>query len=170
MVAVSFGSYASSAFANNDPNAVKFFAVLLVLAMTALNIAGLNARRSCPEPSSSSWSWHPGPVRSRDAPQHQPRLARPSRLPERQKILSSVALTFFAFLGFGVVTFTAKDLAVRSPAASCDLPSHRHRDGRLRSRRPGRVRDADRRPGHPVRADRDCRGCASRFWATLAFC
>ena len=26
-------------------------------------------------------------------------------------IVSSVALTFFAFLGFGVVTFTAKDLA-----------------------------------------------------------
>ncbi|HXQ57842.1 MAG TPA: amino acid transporter, partial [Actinomycetes bacterium] len=25
--------------------------------------------------------------------------------------MSSVALTFFAFLGFGVVTFTAKDLA-----------------------------------------------------------
>src|SRR3954466_5948001 len=40
MVAVSFGSYASSAFANNDPNAVKVFAVLLVIAMTLLNIAG----------------------------------------------------------------------------------------------------------------------------------
>ena len=26
-------------------------------------------------------------------------------------IFSSVALTFFAFLGFGIVTFTAKDLA-----------------------------------------------------------
>src|SRR3954470_16504685 len=33
MVAVSFGSYASSAFANNDPTMVKVFAGLLVIAM-----------------------------------------------------------------------------------------------------------------------------------------
>ena len=33
------------------------------------------------------------------------------RLPRDADIVSSVALTFFAFLGFGVVTFTAKDLA-----------------------------------------------------------
>ena len=35
----------------------------------------------------------------------------PSTYPGVQAIVSSVALTFFAFLGFGVVTFTAKDLA-----------------------------------------------------------
>ena len=39
--------------------------------------------------------------------------------------MSSVALTFFAFLGFGVVTFTAKDLS--DPDASsrgrCSWPS-----------------------------------------------
>src|SRR3954454_2092118 len=40
MVAVSFGSYASSVFANNDPAWVKIFAVVLVVAMTFLNIAG----------------------------------------------------------------------------------------------------------------------------------
>ena len=39
-------------------------------------------------------------------------------LPERPHIVSSVALTFFAFLGFGVVTFTAKDL----PDPSRQLP------------------------------------------------
>ena len=37
------------------------------------------------------------------------RLA-PSTYPPARDIISSVALTFFAFLGFGVVTFTAKDL------------------------------------------------------------
>ena len=31
--------------------------------------------------------------------------------PPLRDIVSSVALTFFAFLGFGVITFTAKDLA-----------------------------------------------------------
>jgi amino acid transporter len=34
-----------------------------------------------------------------------------SGYPSLQDIVASVALTFFAFLGFGVVTFTAKDLA-----------------------------------------------------------
>src|SRR5687768_12227769 len=40
MVAVSFGSYASASFANGDPAWEKGFAVAIVLAMTALNVAG----------------------------------------------------------------------------------------------------------------------------------
>jgi amino acid transporter len=40
-----------------------------------------------------------------------PSLLAPSKYPSVQHIVSSVALTFFAFLGFGVITFTAKDLA-----------------------------------------------------------
>ena len=40
-----------------------------------------------------------------------PALLAPSGYPGVQDIVSGVALTFFAFLGFGVVTFTAKDLA-----------------------------------------------------------
>ncbi len=50
-----------------------------------------------------------------------------SGYPSLQDIVSSVALTFFAFLGFGVVTFTAKDLATLSRTASSDLPRTRHR-------------------------------------------
>jgi amino acid transporter len=111
MVAVSFGSYASDAFANGDPAWAKGFAVAVVIAMTFLNVAGstfvarvqslivfvvvgilagfalvtiANIDRS---------------------------LLAPSGYPGAQDIVSSVALTFFAFLGFGVVTFTAKDLA-----------------------------------------------------------
>ena len=34
-----------------------------------------------------------------------------SGYPSLADIVSSVALTFFAFLGFGVITFTAKDLS-----------------------------------------------------------
>jgi amino acid transporter len=34
-----------------------------------------------------------------------------SGYPPLRDIVSSVALTFFAFLGFGVITLTAKDLA-----------------------------------------------------------
>ena len=40
-----------------------------------------------------------------------PSLLAPSGYPPLRDIVSSVALTFFAFLGFGIMTFTAKDLA-----------------------------------------------------------
>ena len=40
-----------------------------------------------------------------------PHLLAFSGYPSLRDIVSSVALTFFAFLGFGVITFTAKDLA-----------------------------------------------------------
>ena len=40
-----------------------------------------------------------------------PSLLAPSKYPPAQDIISAVALTFFAFLGFGIITFTAKDLA-----------------------------------------------------------
>jgi amino acid transporter len=43
MVAVSFGSYASAAFADGSTTWIKGFAVLLVLAMTLLNIVGSQA-------------------------------------------------------------------------------------------------------------------------------
>ena len=39
-----------------------------------------------------------------------PALLAPSGYPGVREIIASVALTFFAFLGFGVITFTAKDL------------------------------------------------------------
>src|SRR5207342_141165 len=47
-----------------------------------------------------------------------PHLLAFSGYPPVKDIVSSVALTFFAFLGFGVVTFTAKDL----PNPSRQLP------------------------------------------------
>jgi amino acid transporter len=114
MVAVSFGSYASSMLAGDSDVSqvwVKVFAALIVLVMTAVNIAGsgLVARAQTVivyvvlgiltvfavvtlanmHPSLLAFSGYP-PVRD---------------------IVASVALTFFAFLGFGIITFTAKDLA-----------------------------------------------------------
>src|SRR4051794_13727219 len=46
-------------------------------------------------------------------PSPQPRITYSKKPPAEgfADIVSSVALTFFAFLGFGVITFTAKDLA-----------------------------------------------------------
>ena len=111
MVAVSFGSYASSVFTNNDANAVKVFAVLLVAVMTLLNVAGSTIVARVQSvivfvvvgilglfAIVTILNIHPG-------------YLDPASYPSVEKIISSVALTFFAFLGFGVVTFTAKDLA-----------------------------------------------------------
>ena len=71
--------------------------------------------------------------------------------PPFSDIVASVALTFFAFLGFGVVTFTAKDLA--DPARQ--LPRAMYlalgiATVDLRRRRARRVRHADRRRGDRV--------------------
>ncbi|HKO33915.1 MAG TPA: APC family permease [Candidatus Limnocylindria bacterium] len=115
MVAVSFGSYASSAFTGGDDGWVKPFAVILVVAMTLLNIAGstfvarvqslvvfvvvgILAMFAIVTIFNVDWS-----------------LLAPSGYPSIRHIVSSVALTFFAFLGFGIVTFTARDL--KDPAS-----------------------------------------------------
>jgi amino acid transporter len=110
MVAVSFGSYASSAFAHNDPLALKAFAAGLAIVMTILNIAGSTIVARVQSlivfvvvgilalfaiVTIANWN---------------PSLLAPSGYPSIQHIVSSIALTFFAFLGFGVVTFTARDL------------------------------------------------------------
>jgi len=111
MVAVSFGSYLGSAIGNTSLVVTKLFAVGIVIVMTFLNIAGstLVAR-----------------VQSVivfivvgiltlfsvvTIANLNPTLLAPANYPPAQDIISSVALTFFAFLGFGIVTFTAKDLA-----------------------------------------------------------
>src|SRR4051794_30512620 len=111
MVAVSFGSYASAAVLDHESEAwTKFFAVLVIVAMTGLNILGSEAVARTQtlvvvivigiltifavstlvnlDPDLLSFSTYPG----------------------FGDIVASVALTFFAFLGFGVITFTAKDL------------------------------------------------------------
>jgi len=110
MVAVSFGSYASTLFANDSHVWAKVFAGLVVVAMTGVNIAGSKVV-----------------VRAQSAivfvvigilvvfavvtiANMEPSLLAPSGYPPVRDIFASVALTFFAFLGFGIVTFTAKDL------------------------------------------------------------
>src|SRR6478609_3034654 len=110
MVAVSFGSYASSAVADND-HWVTAFAILVVLVMTALNVLGsaVVARAQTlvvivVVGILSVFSVATLAILDTS-------LLAFSGYPSFGQIVSSVALTFFAFLGFGVITFTAKDLA-----------------------------------------------------------
>jgi amino acid transporter len=110
MVAVSFGSYLGSAVGNTSLVATKLFAVAIVLVMTFLNVAG---------------STFVARVQSAivfvvvgilalfsvvTIANFDPTLLAPANYPGVQDIVASIALTFFAFLGFGIVTFTAKDL------------------------------------------------------------
>jgi amino acid transporter len=111
MVAVSFGSYASAAFADGSTTWIKVFAVLLVLAMTLLNIVGSQAVARTQTiivyvVLTILTLFAVTTLANLDLD-----LLAFSGYPPLRDIVSSVALTFFAFLGFGVVTFTAKDLA-----------------------------------------------------------
>ncbi|MFE5670421.1 APC family permease [Agromyces sp. NPDC056523] len=110
MVAASFGGYTSEAFAGDSPAWATVFSVLLVVVMTGLNAVGSQAVARVQSVivkvvlailsvfavvtiANADWG-----------------LLSFSGYPGLQQIIASVALTFFAFLGFGVVTFTARDL------------------------------------------------------------
>jgi amino acid transporter len=116
MVATSFGSYAASALGlpATDLFPVKAFAVVIVVVMTLLNIAGSTFVAKVQSlivfvvvgilalfSVVTILNIHPDNLS-------------PAQWPPARDIVSSVALTFFAFLGFGIVTFTARDL--REPA------------------------------------------------------
>jgi amino acid transporter len=110
MVAVSFGSYASSAFADSSEGAVTFFAVLIIVVMTLVNVLGSQAVARA----QTVIVYIDIGILSIFAVvtlvNMDPHLLAFSGYPSFKDIISSVALTFFAFLGFGVITFTAKDL------------------------------------------------------------
>jgi amino acid transporter len=111
MVAVSFGSYASEAVADGSTAGVKVFAVLVVVVMSALNILGSQAVARAQTivvivVIGILTVFAVSTLANLDAD-----LLAFSGYPPLRDIVSSVALTFFAFLGFGVITFTAKDLS-----------------------------------------------------------
>ena len=114
MVAVSFGSYASGAFTEHNSTWIKVFAVLLIVVMTALNVAGSQAVARVQTVVVVVVIGILSLFAVVTIAEIDPHLLAFSGYPSFQDIVSSVALTFFAFLGFGVITFTAKDL--REPA------------------------------------------------------
>ena len=111
MVAVSFGSYASSAVGDGEDVWIKVFAAAVVVVMALLNVLGSQAVARAQTVVvivviGILTVFAIATLAEADA-----ELLAFSGYPEIADIVSSVALTFFAFLGFGVVTFTAKDLA-----------------------------------------------------------
>ena len=111
MVAVSFGSYASGAVADGDAAWTKFFAILVVAAMTLLNVVGSRAVARVQTVVVYVVIGILTLFAVTTLANLNTSLLAPSGYPPLRDIVSGVALTFFAFLGFGVITFTAKDLA-----------------------------------------------------------
>jgi amino acid transporter len=111
MVAVSFGSYASSMFTDGSAGWIKVFAVLVVVAMTLLNVAGTQAVARAQTVVVYVVLGILIIFAVATLANIDPNLLAFSGYPPFRDVVASVALTFFAFLGFGVITFTAKDLA-----------------------------------------------------------
>jgi amino acid transporter len=111
MVAVSFGSYASSAVNDAGTTGTALFAVLLLLVMTGLNIVGSRAVARTQTVVVVVVIGILTVFAVATLANLHPHLLAFSGYPSVRDIVSSVALTFFAFLGFGVITFTAKDLS-----------------------------------------------------------
>ena len=118
MVAVSFGSYASEMFANDSVVWAKVFAGLIVLVMMMVNVAGSTLVARAQSVIVVIVIGILALFAIVTIANMDTALLAPSGYPPFRDIFSSVALTFFAFLGFGIVTFTAKDL--REP--SRELP------------------------------------------------
>ena len=118
MVAVSFGSYAGSALNLDGEAAAKAFAVLIILVMTLLNILGSQAVARIQTLIVFVVLGILTVFAIATLTNLNPHLLAFSGYPPIRDIVSSVALTFFAFLGFGIITFTAKDL----PNPSRQLP------------------------------------------------
>jgi amino acid transporter len=111
MVAVSFGSYASSMLTGGNAAWAKVFAALIIVVMTAVNIVGSTLVANAQTVIVYIVLGILAVFAVVTLANMHPALLDPAGYPSLRHIISSVALTFFAFLGFGIITFTAKDLA-----------------------------------------------------------
>src|SRR5690348_1414224 len=112
MVAVSFGSYASAMLTGEENAAwVKVFAALIIVVMTGVNIVGSQLAANAQTVIVYVVLGILTLFAVVTLVNMNPSLLAPSKYPPLRDIISGVALTFFAFLGFGIITFTAKDLA-----------------------------------------------------------
>jgi amino acid transporter len=111
MVAVSFGSYAASTFDEGNQAWIKVFAALIIIVMTGVNVVGSKLVASAQTVIVYVVLTILSVFAVVTLVNMNPSLLAFSGYPPFRDIISSVALTFFAFLGFGIITFTAKDLA-----------------------------------------------------------
>jgi len=120
MVSVSFGDYSASLLFGDDADPIwaHILTTLIIVLVAAINIAGARFIDRV-----QSWIVIAllavfGVFIVVTLQQIDTELLAPSTYPPTVDIVSSVALTFFAFLGFAVISFTGADL----PDAHRDLP------------------------------------------------
>ena len=120
MVAVSFGGYATSLFVGEHASGGwnNLFTTLVILGMLAVNLVGARFVASAQSLIVAVVLAVFAVFIVATVANINPHLLAFSSYPSLSKILASVALTFFAYLGFNVITFTAGDL--RDPIH--DLP------------------------------------------------
>jgi amino acid transporter len=113
MVAVSFGGYAVSLFFGHGSHWSGWdnvFISALLVVMCALNMVGARAVAAAQAAIVAGVLAVFGVFIFVTVPRIDTSLLSFDSYPSASKILASVALTFFAFLGFNVITFTAGDL------------------------------------------------------------
>jgi amino acid transporter len=112
MVTVSFGNYATSLIFGEGAAQVwvKIFAVGLVVLLTFVNSVGAEAAVKAQTAVVSIVLVVLSGFAIAMLVQMDPTMLSPATYPPVSNILASVALTFFAFLGFGVIAFTGGDI------------------------------------------------------------
>jgi amino acid transporter len=112
MVAASFGSYASELFLGDGAPALwaKIFASAIIILLTIVNMIGAEAVTRAQTVVVSIVLLVLVGFALAMLTQIDTSLLAPSTYPPLSNILASVALTFFAYLGFGVIAFTGGDI------------------------------------------------------------
>lgn len=112
MVAVSFGSYATSLFLGEQVSQVwvKVFAAAVVIGLTFLNMVGAQNTVKAQTVLTTIVLVILTGFAIAMLTQINPSLLAPATYPPMGFILASVALTFFSYLGFGVLAFTGGDI------------------------------------------------------------
>ena len=112
MVAVTFGNYATDLFVGEGANPiwVKIFAAALIILLTFLNSIGAEAVTKAQTVIVTIVLVILSGIAIAMLSQMDSTLLSPSGYPAFSYIMASVALTFFAYLGFGVISFSGGDI------------------------------------------------------------
>ncbi|MCC7163695.1 MAG: amino acid permease [Anaerolineae bacterium] len=112
MVAVSFGNYFASLLLGEDVALVwvKLFSVVIIVALTLLNLIGAGTVAKAQTAIVLIVLVVLVGFAIAMLAQLNPALLAPANYPPPINIFASVALTFFAYLGFGVIAFTGGDI------------------------------------------------------------
>ncbi len=112
MVAVSFGNYFTSLFFGESAPAYlpKIFAVIIVAVLTFVNSTGTDAVTRAQSVIVTIVLLVLSGFAIAMLVNMDPSMLAPANYPPFSKIFASVALTFFAYLGFGVISFVGGDI------------------------------------------------------------